>query len=56
MWNDDWPDWESLDYVAMEAYGMDAVDHLAAIPHRTGPIGDGAGSGSITAQDSSVSS
>ncbi|MDQ0775618.1 hypothetical protein QF026_004084 [Streptomyces aurantiacus] len=21
MWNDDWPEWESLDYVAMEAYG-----------------------------------
>ncbi len=21
MWNDDWPGWESLDYVAMEAYG-----------------------------------
>lgn len=20
MWNDDWPEWESLDYVAMEAY------------------------------------
>ncbi|MFD5483450.1 DUF4240 domain-containing protein [Streptomyces hawaiiensis] len=22
MWNDDWPGWESLDYVAMEAYGV----------------------------------
>ena len=22
MWDDDWPDWESLDYVAMEAYGI----------------------------------
>ncbi|WP_405992459.1 DUF4240 domain-containing protein [Streptomyces sp. NBC_00986] len=22
LWNDDWPDWESLDYVAMEAYGI----------------------------------
>ncbi|MFJ8629196.1 DUF4240 domain-containing protein [Streptomyces sp. NPDC093568] len=21
MWNDDWPEWESLDYVAMAAYG-----------------------------------
>ncbi|MEU6242863.1 DUF4240 domain-containing protein [Streptomyces sp. NPDC047024] len=21
-WNDDWPGWESLDYVAMEAYGI----------------------------------
>ncbi|MEV7432584.1 DUF4240 domain-containing protein [Streptomyces griseoviridis] len=21
MWNDDWPEWESLDYVALEAYG-----------------------------------
>ncbi|MFJ9822713.1 DUF4240 domain-containing protein [Streptomyces sp. NPDC101151] len=22
VWNDDWPGWESLDYVAMEAYGI----------------------------------
>lgn len=22
LWNDDWPEWESLDYVAMEAYGL----------------------------------
>ncbi len=22
MWNDDWPGWESLDYVALEAYGV----------------------------------
>ncbi|GGT39139.1 DUF4240 domain-containing protein [Streptomyces chromofuscus] len=22
MWNDDWPGWESLDYVAMEVYGV----------------------------------
>lgn len=22
VWNDDWPDWESLDYVAVEAYGL----------------------------------
>lgn len=22
MWNDDWPGWESLDHVAMEAYGI----------------------------------
>ncbi|MFJ9560205.1 DUF4240 domain-containing protein [Streptomyces fuscichromogenes] len=22
MWNDDWPGWESLDYVATEAYGV----------------------------------
>lgn len=22
LWNDDWPDWESLDYVAMKAYGI----------------------------------
>lgn len=21
-WNDDWPEWESLDYVAMKAYGI----------------------------------
>jgi hypothetical protein len=27
MWNDDWPEWESLDYVAMEAYrGLTGVD------------------------------
>ncbi|MEW2134774.1 DUF4240 domain-containing protein [Streptomyces sp. NPDC005435] len=24
-WNDDWPEWESLDYVAMEAYGISAA-------------------------------
>ncbi|MEV0281596.1 DUF4240 domain-containing protein [Streptomyces sp. NPDC050610] len=22
LWNDDWPEWESLEYVAMEAYGL----------------------------------
>lgn len=22
LWNDDWPEWEPLDYVAMEAYGL----------------------------------
>ncbi|WP_030382505.1 MULTISPECIES: DUF4240 domain-containing protein [unclassified Streptomyces] len=22
LWNDDWPEWEFLDYVAMEAYGL----------------------------------
>jgi hypothetical protein len=22
LWDDDWPEWESLDYVAMEAYGL----------------------------------
>ncbi|WP_046499027.1 DUF4240 domain-containing protein [Streptomyces odonnellii] len=27
VWNDDWPEWESLDYVAMKAYGtLTAVD------------------------------
>ncbi|MFF4574142.1 DUF4240 domain-containing protein [Streptomyces sp. NPDC001410] len=55
MWNDDWPGWESLDYVAMEAYGIltsdddDCGDEFyeaveAAEQHgelaRPGPLGD----------------
>ncbi|MEU7116217.1 DUF4240 domain-containing protein [Streptomyces sp. NPDC046182] len=48
MWNDDWPQWESLDYVAMEAYGL-----LAGVDDACGEAfyeavgaeeGDGAGS------------
>lgn len=31
MWNDDWPEWESLDYVAMEAYrGLTGVDDFCS--------------------------
>ncbi|GGK18588.1 hypothetical protein GCM10011583_58050 [Streptomyces camponoticapitis] len=31
VWNDDWPEWESLDYVAMEAYGI-----LAGVDEKCG--------------------
>ena len=49
-WNDDWPEWESLDYVAMEAYGIvtgvdddcDAFDDAVEVERLDGN-GDGSG-------------